>query len=84
MALAGGCSPVQSWHGAEQRLQRWPSTHLQECVELLLFLPVDISFLKQLEVGNIAPTGSYMPRRNVLGWVPRRWTGPGLRNVRKG
>lgn len=33
---------------------------LQERVDLLLFLPVHISFLKELEIGDEAPTWSYM------------------------
>lgn len=40
----------------------WLCTHLQECVELLLFLPVHIAFLKQLEVGGEAPTRSNIPK----------------------
>lgn len=53
--------------------QLWLRTHLQERVELLLFLPVHIPFLKELEIGDKAPARSDMPTRNVLMWVPRRW-----------
>lgn len=42
-------------------------THLQESVDLLFFLPVHISFLKELEVRDKAPTWSDIPVRNVLG-----------------
>lgn len=68
-----GCSPVQSQcHWAERLLQRWLCTYLQECVELLLFLPIHIAFLKELEIGDEAPTWSDIPTRNVLMWVPKR------------
>ena len=78
-----GLSRANGSH-AEPPLQRGLHTHLQERVDLLLLLPIHISFLKELEVGDEAPTWSDMPTRNVLRWVPRRWMGIGLRNERKG
>lgn len=45
----------------ERLLHRRLPTHLQERVELLLFLPVHISFLKELEIGDKAPTWSHIP-----------------------
>lgn len=51
----------------------WLCTHLQERVELLLFLPIHIAFLKQLEIGGEAPTWSNIPKRNIFVWVPDTW-----------
>lgn len=55
-------------------------THLQERVELLLFLPVHISFLKELEVGDEAPTRSDMPRGMFLCGFQGDGVDTGLRN----
>lgn len=80
----------QQW--AEGLPQRWPCTHLQERVDLLFFLSVHISFLKELEIGDVASTWSDMPRGMFLcgsqgdGWAQgsemrgRDSRGGGMRN----
>lgn len=57
-----GLEPSTEPAAAGQRpLHRPLPTHLQERVELLLFLPVHISFLKELEIRDEAPTRSHVP-----------------------
>lgn len=66
----GGTGLVSAWAGAlsgwspgrSQRQWGWQCTHLQERVELLFLLPVHISFLKELEIGDEASAWSDVPR----------------------
>lgn len=48
---------------------RWLLTHLQESVELLLFVPIHISLLKELEIRDEATTWSDIPAGSVLRWA---------------
>lgn len=82
----GGCGPVQSQcQPCKKPLRRHLHTHLQERIELLLFLPVHISFLKEFEIRDEAPTWPDIPARNIPMWVPRRWArGSEMRRDRVG
>lgn len=63
-AIPMGWGPKQLGGGGFLQITH---AHLQESVELLFFLPVHISFLKELEVRHKAPTWPNVPGRNGLG-----------------
>lgn len=59
-------SSVQNWSpvGREAPMQGL-LTHLQESVDLLLFVTIHIPFLKELEVGDKTPTWPDIPTGNI-------------------
>lgn len=69
---------VPSTHFRAPRRGRWCS-HLEEGVELLLFLPVHITFLKELEVRHEAPAWPDVSawNKNICRWVLGAGTEPG-------